>query len=273
MRKSLALLILLLPAFSCRNLVLENRTHCPARVHYLVQENLPCPEDQFIYLSVMDGSLQEELAAETALLEDIVPEEYSIPINKRPEVLASGITGLRMGTFDGRSFKIGYGNQGDPIYRFAHRTAIQGDDAFVPVSLRKEYSRVKVTFEREAGERVYSLVVSGNTCGLDVPSGEPIEGDFRYSPLEAAPGVFIFILPRQDDFSLCLEIWGSDETKGGEYSHLTDILLWSILEKLDGFSWKARNLPDLEINISLSGISMEATVHEWLTNSLYPTFI
>ena len=129
--------------------------------------------------------------------------------------------------------------------------------------MTKEFSRVLVRFKSEDGVFPYSVIVSGNTCGIDLVTGRPLEGDFRFVPIESTPGVFLFTVPRQADYSLSLELWAGADSKVGKEGHVDDLILWNALQNIDGFSWSMENLPDLTVEIDYVKASVTVLVNDW----------
>lgn len=257
------LIALLLFAQSC-SLVLEDRHECPAFVFFSREgESEPGDYDK-VLVKVMDGDTMEELSSDEPLLETLCSDNYSIAIPKREEILSCGVTGMRVGTFDGNLLVIPAGNQGDPVYRFFKSGPLEGEEFRVPVRFTKEFSRIEVQFRSDDGEFPYNVVVTGNTCGIDISSGMPVPGAFRYSPPQTEKGVFRFRVPRQGDYTLSLELWTAPDAKSGKAEENVDnLVLWNALQGIKGFSWAMENLPDLTVVIDYVKSSVSVLVNDW----------
>ena len=248
---------------SCRSLVLEDRRACPAFVFFERPEDCPVEDKEAVRLMVLDAQTLEELASDKPLLQEIEDKDYYLTIEKRPEIVSIGVAGMRMSTLNGTKLQLPGGCQGDPIYRFSKKEILVDEMAIVPLNMTKEFSRVLVRFKSEDGVFPYSVVVSANTCGIDLVTGRPIEGSFRFVPIESTPGVFLFTVPRQADYSLSLELWAEPGSKVGKEGHVDDLILWNALQNIEGFSWAMESLPDLTVEIDYVKSSVTVLVNDW----------
>ena len=251
---------------SCRSLVLEDRRDCPAFVFFNRPDDCQVGNKEIVNLQVLDASTLEKLASDKPLLQEIV-DDYYLTIEKRPEIVTVGVAGIRMGSLNGTKLVLPDGSQGDPIYLFSKREPLVEETALVDLNMTKEFSRVLVRFKSEDGVFPYKVVVTANTCGIDIVTGRPIEGAFRFVPIESTPGVFLFTVPRQADYSLSLELWSDSESKVGKEGHVDDVLLWNALQNIDGFSWAMESLPDLTIEIDYVNASVTVLVNDWNISS------
>lgn len=261
--RNLTVLPAILMLVSCRGLVLEDRTVCPAYVYFERPEDCPLEDRETVNLMVLDARTQEELATDRPQMQEIEDNDYFLTIPKRPEIVSIGVAGMRMSTLVGTRLLLPEGCQGDPIYRFAKKEFLEEETALVFLNMTKEFSRVLVRFKSEDGVFPYNVVVSANTCGIDLVTGRPIEGTFRFVPIESTPGVFLFTVPRQADYSLSLELWASPGSKDGKEGHVDDLILWNALQNINGFSWAMESLPDLTIEIDYVNASATVLVNDW----------
>lgn len=266
--KRFPLIALLLVAVSSCSLVLEDRQLCPAFVFFQRQEDTEPGDYDRVWVKVMDGCTLEELSADDPLLEKLCSESYSLAIPKREEILSCGITGARVSKLEGTTLILPSGYQGDPVYRFFKKDKLIGEEFQVPLHFTKEFSRVLVRFKSDDGKYPFSVVVTGNTCGMDIVSGMPLQGEFRYIPPETEPGVYRFTVPRQADYTLSLELWSSPDLKTGkDPEHVDDVVLWNALQNIKGFSWAMESLPDLTIEIDYVKSSVTVLVSDWDVSS------
>lgn len=261
--RNIIVLLATLTLLSCRQIVLENRSDCPAFVFFECPEDCPVDKNEQVNLIVMDANTLEELASDRQQLKNIETGSYYLTIKKRPEIVSAGVAGVQMSSLNGSKLELPFGSQGDPLYRFSKRETLDDETAIVPMIMTKEFSRVLVRFKSEDGVFPYHVVVSGNTCGIDLVTGRPIEGEFRFVPIESTPGVFLFTVPRQADYSLSLELWTGPGSKDGNEDHIDDLILWNALKHIDGFSWEMENLPDLLVEIDYVKASVTVLVNDW----------
>ena len=260
----ISLIALLLVAAQSCSLVLEDRQECPAFVFFQREDGSEPGDFDRVWVKVTDGETLEELSADDPLLEKMCSESYSLEIPKREEIMTFGITGARVSTLQGTELILPPGYQGDPIYRFWKKDRLTGEEFHVPLRFIKEFCRMTVVFKHDKDPFPYDVVVSANTCGMDISTGVPIQGPFRYSPPAAEPGVFRFTVPRQGDYTLTLELWKpADSTTGKAEEHAEDLVLWNALQSIKGFSWAMENLPDLTLEIDYVRASVTVLINDW----------
>ena len=132
----------------------------------------------------------------------------------------------------------------------------------------KEHSRVTVsflgaeTFEYSEGHFPFDITVRGGTSGIDALTGVPVRGPFEVRPEETTVGRFEFILPRQADHDLVLEMYARE----GLYEYegfQTTYNLWEILRDKGGITWTEKNLPDISIEIDFEETTVNVGVYPW----------
>lgn len=263
----LPLIALLLTAAQSCSLVLEDRSGCPAFVFFKREDDAREEDFDKVWVKVLDGKTMELLSSDEPLLEKLCSESYSLSIPKREEILSCGVTGIRTQQLSGNRLTIPQGNQGDPVYRFCRKGALEGEQFVVPVRFTKEFSRVEVQFRSQKDDFPYEVVVTGNTSGIDVATGMPLPGAFRYSPPQTDKGVFRFRVPRQGDYTLSLELWTSPDSKADTPEMVDDVVLWNTLQNIKDFSWAMESLPDLTIVIDYVNASVSVNVNDWDVSS------
>jgi len=98
--------------------------------------------------------------------------------------------------------------------------------------------------------------------GIDATTGIPVKGAFRYEPEEEASGIYRFIVPRQADHSLTMELYGIPEL--GQDEGLADSYnLWNIFREQKDFSWEAKNLADVSLEFDYTEAKFRISVAEW----------
>ncbi|MBO4340264.1 MAG: hypothetical protein J5835_02395 [Bacteroidales bacterium] len=251
-------------ALSCKSLVLENRTECPAMLFIDLEDETNLEGNAAVRIAVRDVNTSRILAADTPHLEDLDPERYSLEIHKAPLIFVSGVTGVIRSQEDGspKTLTIPCGMEGDPIYLFTSTVPAMDDQLLVPAKLRKEYSRLTLRFSLEDGVFPYHVTMAGNTSGIDMISGKPVCGPFRCEPEELSPGVFSCIVPRQSDNLLSLEIMLKEGLTDKEDFSGT-LFLSNYLSRIPDFSWTMENLPDITLDIDFFHLSITVTVNDW----------
>ena len=251
---------------ACHSLIFEDRSGCPSFVFFLMEDrNGLSPMDE-VRIDIRESSNLELLASDTEQLGRIAGRDYFLPVRKCQEISATGIAGIMRAVSAGRMCTVAPGTQWDPVYRFSSTGSAMGGETQIPVRMKKEYSSICVRFRSDNGVFPYTVTARANTCGMDLVSGRPVEGPFSFTPDEEEPGVFRFIVPRQADLGLALEL----TAKSGlslEYGPVDDIVLWNALEQIEGFSWDLENLPDISIEIDYVRSQMTLVVNDWEVGS------
>ena len=247
---------------SCRSLVFEDRMECPSFVFFDIVDLNSLPESQKVSVEVRTDPDGLKLASDTLTFGRLGSRDYYLEVTKSTKIVASGISGVRTASQDGSQWTVATGSQWDPVYVFSAWADAMGEETHVPVVMRKEHSVVTVRFISVDSVFPYYVVAKSNTVGLNTASGEPVKGLFRYTPVESAPGVFQFTVPRQGDYSLSLEMWAKPGVSS-ESGKVDEVLLWSALERIQDFSWSAVNLPDITVDLDYVRSMMTVIVNDW----------
>ena len=259
----------LLPLPACRSLVREDRMGCPAQLQFQVLNPELVPPSGEVLVRACGEDTPQPLAAGSTTLPDLADGSFRLQVPKLPEVEVYGGLGLRSGHEQGSAWVVDAGQDGDPLFRFWSQLPTLDETALVPVEFTKEYCRITVWIvpDEESGKDCpVRLTARAHTCGIDLESGNPIEGIYRFSPEERAPGLFTFTVPRQADESLTLEL----TPKPGETQlppQMGEIVLWPYLCRSDGFSWQLRNLPDADIELDIWRSEVRIAITDWLNGA------
>ena len=136
------------------------------------------------------------------------------------------------------------------------------------MELVKDYSHVRLqfvgieSFLSAEGQFPFTVRITGNTCGIEALTGQPIRGAFEFEPEELNMGCFEFNLPRQADHTLRLELCA----KPGVYDSpdfLNQLDLWALLKEQGGITWEEKNLPDVGLVVDYQEMSVAVNVTEW----------
>lgn len=264
----LAVVTALLP--SCRSLVLEDRLDCPRFLFFNAQNAEAFEEYESVYVTVFNHPGGYFIDRDTTRLKAIQNYEFYFTLRHELAVKGYGMLGFNAETVDpdGVTWRIAPGKDSDPLFRFAYQAPTQEESFIVPVEFVKDHSKVDVqfvgieTFEDAGGQFPFTISVTGNTCGIDALTGVPVRGPFEYAPKEDRIGHFSFVLPRQADNALRMEIYGKPDVYDRE--GLIDSFDFSkILVEQGGITWEEKNLPDLQITIDYQELKVSVTVIEW----------
>jgi hypothetical protein len=274
MKRLLLLLAAAVCLLSCRRLVLEDRADCPSFLFFdVTNAGLFNPYDR-VYATASRHPAGELIAGATATLSDITGRVFFFEVRHAEAVRGYGVLGAeRCIMQNGSEWIVPVGNQYDTLFRFSYVAAVEPDSFTVPVELVKEYAKVTVqfvgveTFSAAGGRFPFDVTVVSGTCGVDALTGVPVRGPFEYRPVETSIGRFEFLLPRQADRNLCLELYGR-EGLSDRTGHLNTFDLFSILEEDGAMDWQARNLSDVYIEIDYQEALVNVSVSPWVTEDL-----
>lgn len=262
--------------FSCRSLVLEDRSECPAFLFFDITNAEVFDISEYAHITAYkypDGNL---LAGDTTTVRAVQDDEFYLQVKRSDSVRGYGVLRFIGAHNQGSQWIVNPGEEFPPIWRFDYKTTAASESYYIDVEAVKDHSVIDVRFldadmyEGSGGEFPYYIVIRSNTCGIDGMDGSPVKGPFLFEPVEYACGRFRFTVPRQFDRSLHMEIWGRDGFRE-EGNLVADLALWYILRDTNDFSWEAKNLADAEIEISLAENKYIVTVAEWAgeTHSSY----
>ena len=257
----------------CRQLILENRMDCPTFVFISIDpEGYPLPQDLDVHLDIHDKLYSTTLLRDTVTAVHLTENGYYAEIGKQEFINVEGIAGFNGLMRNGEEWIIPDGEDGAPYYRFKTSATATDEQTHVKARFTKEFSRINIQFVIEGMEFPYNLIAKGNTYGLDLSTGDPLKGTYTYDvPEGRRPGSYSFIVPRQKDNSLRLELHRKDDygsTKVGPTNddpaeRIDDIYMWDLLKKIDGFSWDMENLIDIDIEINYVYSTVTIAVDDW----------
>lgn len=253
---------------SCRSVVLEDRTLCPSFLFFDVADASLFPEYSDVFTTVYahpEGRLMDEANTNVSYIDDRL---FFFTIRGTVAVKGYGLMGQEGLIRDDNIWTVPLGKDYVPLFRFGYMAAVEEESFTVPVEFTKEHSRVTVqflgadTFEHAEGRFPFDITVRGNTSGIDALTGVPVRGPFEVRPEESGIGHFEFILPRQADHDLVLEMYARE----GLYQYAgfrTTYNLYEILRDKGGISWTEKNLPDLYIQIDFQETTVNVGVYPW----------
>ena len=265
---AIALAALLLS--SCRSLVLENRVDCPRFLFFKVVNDESFEERERVYATVFNYPEGYFIDKDTTNLKDINDLNFYFTLRGEYAVQGYGLLGFYKQVVDDDevSWRIPFGRDSDPLFRFSYQQPTEEESFVVPVEFVKDYCKVNVqfvgieTYESTQGQFPFQLVITSNTCGINALTGIPLKGPFQYVPEEETIGHFSFNLPRQGDYTLRMEIYG----KPGVYDWtglIETFDFYKMLREQGGITWNEKNLPDLNIIIDYQELSVRVEVIAW----------
>ena len=237
--------LLLLPV-SCS--IKEDRSECPCLIHMDYSEVMSdrrllssnSPDSLLVIIRGLHSSIERPSEH---------PEGGRIFVSRTASLLSCyiGMTESRM-SFGRNRLVIPVGEDADALFSF-HRYLELGPDTeevFVTPVMCYEHTSVILAFPREDGARDADrrLVVTSSSCGLDLDTGEVIEGEFSCEMRRHGDCSWQFFMPRQARRDVRIEAPGRD---GGV---MFSVDLASELVKA-GYDFQAESLPPVVV-VSMS---------------------
>lgn len=272
LKKITGVLAVVAAVCACQSPVREDRSGCPATLFFEFLDQQGIGPAELMYLEASPVLAPDGRVTDTTTVGAMSDKSYSLQVRRSDAVSVYGMACFGHSRIvQGSGWVVDRQQDGDRLYRFSAQAAGMDESAVIPVEMTKEHSTIHVTFtefdrELNQGRFPFRVVVTANTCGIDLHHGTPIPGAFRYEPPETLSGQFEFTVPRQADQTLTLELWAweADEEKD---SPLDSIVLWSLLKRVEGFSWDLKNLPDISVEIDYIRSEVTLSISDWQTET------
>lgn len=214
--------------FSC---IKEDRSSCPCVLVISTEKTADSSAVFSVYLSRGEEMLSDTLSA---------GNEYERAVSRG--LLYATVTSGDGGYFEPeKGIVIPFGSDSPPVYLWSRPVKALGEMVRRSAVLSKNYCRVRMRLNPPGGP--VSFTIRGGISGFDL-DGNPAEGPFECAPHQTSDGFLEFILPRQKDNSLLMDVFS-----GGV--HLRTFALGEILSRA-GYSWKDHNLKDISLEVSCS---------------------
>jgi hypothetical protein len=255
---------------SCHNLVLEERGVCPSMLLFDIENAEAFDGVNHVHIAAYSQPEAVFLQADTTIVTDIQDQSFYLKVKKTDAVMGYGVMGYEGARQEGDfCWVVDQGDNYVPLFRFAfEKVSAREESVLIPVEFVKDFTRVTLrfmnydVFEKAYGRLPFQIRIIGHTVGIDAATGVPVKGDFRYEPQEETQGLFHFILPRQADHSLYLELYGIPEL-GQEEGLVDSFNLWTLFREQEDFSWEAKNLSDIYLEFDYTQVKFHITVDAW----------
>ena len=156
--------------------------------------------------------------------------------------------------YDGDEIRVPVGEQMDSLYGFFKMYHTRCESVLCDVELHKEFCTVSFTLGEEGYSSPYRIEVWGNVAGVSAWDLMPVQGEFRYAPMQKN-GVYQVRVPRQEDNSLELVMV--------EDSEIVDRLPLGEYIARSGYDWTAEDLADVNVALDLEMQQVMITVSGW----------
>lgn len=209
----------------------EDRSSCPCVLTISTEKTADSSTVFSVYLSRGEEIFADSLDAGKVY-------EKAVPRGLLYVTVSSGDDG----TFEpGKGIVIPFGSNCPPVFLWSRPVKAEGETVSRSAVLLKSHCRVRMRLVPAGG--AVSFVIHGGIAGFDL-DGNPLEGPFECVPHRTDDGFLEFILPRQKDNSLLMDV-----SSGGVL--LRTFALGEILARA-GYSWKDKDLKDISMEVSCS---------------------
>lgn len=190
-----------------------------------------------------EDAVEYEYQMTEAVRADAGTLEYEVP---RGAVGVSAVNPVRL--------TIPVGEQMDSLYGFFKMYHTRCESVLCDVDLHKEFCTVSFTLGKDGYTSPYDIEVWGNVAGVSVWDLMPVQGDFRYAPVQKN-GVYQVRVPRQEDNSLEMVMLDDDD--------IVDRLPLGEYIARSGYDWTAENLADVNVALDLEMQQVMISVSGW----------
>ena len=179
--------------------------------------------------------------------------KYHVPKGSCTVSAIKGYEGLEV---SGEVLLIPEGKQMACLYACASDVATDGETAEYSVDFKKNYVKVSLCFsDSETGLCPYDLIVRSNVAGLEMRLLAPVIGTFTCTPEIVDGKGYQFIIPRQLDETLSIDLMRGTE--------IYDTITLGRIIASSGYDWTAEALADIDFVIDLSKREISITVSGW----------
>ena len=182
------------------------------------------------------------------LYEKAVPKSY---------VSTSVVHGEKTMRRDGQELVIPEGKEADPIFAYAAQVGCFQEFARDTARLHKQFARVRMKVENPVGESYpYRFRLRSDTKGLDLMDLRPLEGPAGMDLERGTDDIVRFRLIRQrEEGYTYIDVFNRETL-------LESFPLHEWIKEL-GYSWLAKDLQDIDINIDYAQGEVSVKVNDW----------
>ena len=244
----------------------EDRDGCPCWMMVEMPDRVG--HDGSVILRLRGNSDEDAVEYEYQMTEAVRADagtlEYEVPrgsVGVSAVAFSRRVTG-RAGN-DGDEIRIPVGEQMDSLYGFFKMYHTRCESVLCDVELHKEFCTVSFTLGEDGYTSPYDIEVWGNVAGVSAWDLMPVQGDFRYEPVQKN-GVYQVRVPRQEDNSLELVMLEIPDQVGydGERAVVDRLPLGEYIAR-SGYDWNAEDLADVSVALDLEMQQVMITVSGW----------
>ena len=227
--------------------VKEYRESCPCRLVLDFSEvDTAVVRSADLYVTVPDGYVfTDHVRCES------FDRDYSVEV-PRTQLLVNAVSNAG-DMYSQSGLHIPLGQDCPPLYMHSSLIDADCEQWCEVVRMHKNHCRMTVAVLSDEGYSPGLKLVS-NVNGYD-PAGKPVNGGFEVSHRPDESGICTFVLPRQADNGMILEITDADDV----------LKRFSIGEHLAaaGYDWNEEDLRDIDVELSLAVARMVLKIRWW----------
>jgi len=254
-------LVALLPLSMLSCSVFEDRVSCPCDVTVTCDGNIHSGHRGDVSVSIfVDEMMPRTLSRTPHSLDDFISGActYQVPKGWFRVCVVGGLLG-NMKMAGDTLLLIPEGTQCDSVCAFTRAcyTSADDDSYVVRGPLDKQFCTLTIRLEQENGAAIPAeTLVRGSYDGFSLKTLQPHPGAFRCRPDRITDGVYSVRVPRQNDASLEMDIYG------GPASELETVELGALLAA-SGYSWGTLSLDDASVLIRYGRTGFTVSIDGW----------
>ena len=254
MNRSIYIMFMTVMMFLSSCFVKEDRDGCPCWM--TVEMPGQVGDDSAVILRLHgnydEGAMDYAYKVSDSIKADVGILEYEVP---RGSVGVSVVNHARL--------VVPVGEQMDSLYGFFKPYHTRCESVKCDVELHKEFCTVSFTLGEDGYTFPYDIEVWGNVAGVSAWDLMPVQGEFRYAPMQKN-GVYQVRVPRQVDNSLELVMLQIPDQVGydGERVVVDRLPLGEYIAR-SRYDWTAEDLADINVALDLEMQQVMITVSGW----------
>jgi len=278
-KKNLTSALMILSLVSCRSIILEDRSDCPAWIR--VKADRMVSEQQWPYFSFrMMDSETDWVQRQVAQTETFCTEGVSFSWTKHSPLDVVCVSNWSETLSDkGNSLLIPLGQEcPESLAGCTQAQTEEAEQYMVEIPLQSLYATFYFEVEIREKDIPLLLQVSADVDGYTLPALTLHEGPYRAQALETDPHVYAVRIPRQAApsgttvyaGSLLLDLLTQDEDTGTWVPFQS--LPLGEMATLRGYDWSQAILDDCHLHLTLDGrvlVNYSIQVQEWETDVVH----
>lgn len=172
------------------------------------------------------------------------------------------MSGMRSCQVEGRYLRVPFGSEMDEMYCFREDIDTDCESVDMDAILHRQYAFLFISVNGSDSEDYpYYLKLSGNVCGFDLDSLEPLEGPFSVLTRPFLGTWCRICVPRQKDDSMTIMFYDKSMTKSDALP-VEELPIGKYISS-EGYDWTDEDLSDIYVKIDYVKSTIEITLVPW----------